>query len=74
MREFRHTFATAARESRIPEAAIGYLMGHSTTGDNQPRMTRRYGKLSPHASWIDEYRPLIDVMGLVTPWRPPEVA
>ena len=71
MREFRDTFVTGARVSRIPEEAIGYLVGHTTAGANQPRMTRRYGKLSPYAERIDEYRPLIDVLELVKPWHPP---
>lgn len=72
MREFRDTFTTGARTSLIPEPAIGYLLGHTTSGDGQPRMTRRYGKLSPYAVWIDEYRPLINVLEMVKPWKPPK--
>ncbi|WP_066559262.1 hypothetical protein [Croceicoccus bisphenolivorans] len=72
MREFRDTFVTGARVSRIPEPSIGYIIGHTGTGDGQPRMTAKYGKLNPHAVWIDEYRPLIDVLELVEPWKPPE--
>jgi integrase len=71
-REFRHTFTTGARISGIPEEAIGYILGHTTAGANQPRMTRTYGKLSPYAQRIAEYRPLLDVLELVKPWRVPE--
>lgn len=74
MREFRDTFVTGARVSRIPEAAIGYIIGHSSPADGVPRMTGRYGSLSPHATWVDEYRPLVDVLALVEPWRPARAA
>lgn len=51
MRELRHNFPTAARESGLPSEAIAYLLGHAATG-----MTSRYGSLAPHGECMSQVR------------------
>lgn len=67
LRDFRQSWATAARQSEMPEDAMSYLMGHS---NSQAPMTRRYGKLDPRGSWMAkvEYRGLD--LSRVRRWAP----
>lgn len=66
-RDFRPTWATAARHARVPEEAMSYLMGHSNKG---AVTTRRYGGKHPHASYMNEVAfPKLDFSG-VLPWKP----
>lgn len=66
-RDFRQTWATAAREAGIPEEAMSYLMGHSNKRGPQ---TRSYGKNDAHG-WrmADVAYPKLDFSRLL-PWQP----
>lgn len=70
LRDFRQSWATAARRSEIPEDAMSYLMGHS---NSQAPMTRRYGKLDANGRWMAK----VDYPGLdlsrVRRWVPTPV-
>jgi hypothetical protein len=49
LREMRHNFPTAARESKLPSEAISYLLGHSIPGQ-----TSNYGSLESHGVYMAE--------------------
>ena len=67
-REFRHSFPTAARDSRIGEDAIGYLLGHTS-----PNVTTSgYGNHS--ARGLEMTKVVfkgINLAGVKT-WEPPQ--
>lgn len=66
-RDFRQTWATAAREAGIPEEAMSYLMGHSNKRGPQ---TRKYGQKHAHGlRMVDVAYPKLD-LSRVKPWRP----
>lgn len=68
MREFRHTWTTAARASGIPKDARDYIQGHKSSGNANDD----YGDRRPLGLLIDQYQPAIDILKLVKPWQPPE--
>jgi integrase len=65
-RDFRTTWATAARVAKVPEEAMSYLMGHSNAGAVQ---TRTYGQKHAHADWMNAVSyPKLD-LSVVRPWN-----
>lgn len=67
-REFRHTWTTAARASKVPQDAREYLQGHVAPNASSNDV---YGDKSPHADWIDILELRIDLSG-VLPWQLPK--
>ncbi|MBA3670129.1 MAG: hypothetical protein H0W71_08735 [Sphingomonas sp.] len=67
-REFRPTWATIARESRIPREAQEYIMGHAPLGRD---MNARYGAREPLGCEVQKLS--FDGWGLaaVERWHPP---
>jgi integrase len=68
LRDFRTAWATQARADRIPEEAMQYLMGHSTTGKGT---TRTYGSQHPHARWMSVITYSKLDLSRVKPWGKP---
>ena len=67
-REFRHSFATAARASGIPREALEYLMGHRAAGATA---NEGYGEMVALGLAIDRLTyPGLDLSG-VRRWTPP---
>lgn len=53
MREFRHTWSTAARTSSIARENMAYIQGHKLSGETAGE---GYGDLSPLGLAIDQLR------------------
>ena len=66
-REFRQSWATAARQSGVPEEAMSYLMGHSNA--NAPT-TRDYGRKASLGLWMDKVAFAKLDLSKVKPWGP----
>ena len=69
VREFRHTWSTAARNSRIPREAMEYIQGHRAPGGGSSN--EGYGERGGLGEHIDDLRLPVNVMSLVVPWSPP---
>ena len=69
VREFRHTWTTAARTSGIARDAREYLQGRKPAG--RGTTDEDYGVKDGLADQIDRLEFPIDLMGLVPPWTPP---
>lgn len=67
-REFRHSFPTAARDSKISEDAIGYLLGHTS-----PNVTTSgYGNHSARGLEMAEVVFKDINLESIKPWEPPQ--
>ena len=69
VREFRHTFSTASRASRLPKDAMKYIQGHKDSDDNSS--SDDYGELDDLGDRIDDFQLRVNILALVKPWRPP---
>lgn len=67
VREFRHTWSTAARASRIPKEAMKYIQGHKDEDDRSA--SDGYGELEALGDRIDDLRFPVDILELVKPWE-----
>jgi integrase len=67
MREFRHTWTTAARKSQIPREAMEYIQGHAAPGGGSAH--EGYGERDALGDWIVNLRFPVDVGDLVPRWR-----
>jgi hypothetical protein len=67
VREFRHTWTTAARLSRIPREAMEYIQGHRPPDGGSSHEV--YGERDGLGDWIDNLSFKVDVPGIVPPWR-----
>ncbi|SMC31062.1 hypothetical protein [Novosphingobium sp. B1] len=68
VREFRHTWSTAARASRIPKEAMKYIQGHKDEDDRSA--SDGYGDLKALGDRIEDFRLPVDILKLVRPWHP----
>lgn len=69
VREFRHTWTTAARASRIPREAQEYIQGHRAPGGGSAH--EGYGERDDLGQWIEQLALPVDVTAIVKPWSPP---
>ena len=67
LREFRHLFPTQARLHRVPEHAVGYILGHSDR-----TMTSRYGQSEAHGLEILRITNFGTPLDHIPAWEPPE--
>ncbi|MDD3798296.1 MAG: hypothetical protein PHE36_03850 [Novosphingobium sp.] len=69
MREFRHTWTTAARASGIARDAREYIQGRKSPG--RVSTDDDYGEFEALAQQLDRLRFEVDILELVKPWRAP---
>lgn len=67
VREFRHTWTTAARASRIPREAQEYIQGHRAPGGGSAH--EGYGEREDLGQWIEQLVLPVDVTAIVKPWK-----
>jgi len=66
VREFRHTWSTAARASRIPKEAMQYIQGHKDPHDRSA--SDAYGQRDALGERIADLQLPVDILKLVKPW------
>ncbi|TCU61267.1 hypothetical protein EDF58_101581 [Novosphingobium sp. PhB57] len=67
VREFRHTWTTAARASKIPREAMEYIQGHRPPDGGSSHEI--YGERDVLGNWIDQLSFKVDPRLLVRCWR-----
>jgi integrase len=67
VREFRHTWTTAARASRIPRDAMEYMQGHRPPDGGSSHEV--YGEREALGEWIDQLDFKVDTRSLARPWK-----
>jgi hypothetical protein len=72
VREFRHTWTTAARTSLIPREAMEYIQGHRPPEGGSSHEV--YGERHVLGDWIEKLAFKVDVAALVKPWKAPASA
>lgn len=68
VREFRHTWATAARASGIAKDAREYMQGRASGGRHSS--DDDYGEHMPLGSQIDHLKFKVDILSIVPRWKP----
>jgi hypothetical protein len=68
VREFRHTWTTAARASKIPREAMEYIQGHRPPDGGSSHEI--YGERDVLGNWIDQLSFKVEPVALVRPWAP----
>lgn len=69
VREFRHTWTTAARASGIAKDAREYIQGRMSSG--RKSSDDDYGEFEALGNQIDKLQLKVDIVALVPRWRPP---
>jgi len=69
VREFRHTWTSAARASKIPREAMEYIQGHRPPDGGSSHEV--YGERHVLGNWIEQLAFKVDVAALVKPWKAP---